>query len=255
MRIDEGLAKKLLSRDNACQKMNETMLFGIRKHKKFEDDGKKHIAEKKAVQCAIDYAKKMQHVIVVKFPMSKYDHWYGSYEILDDLARILRTYRVNSFEIITVNHPKGDLDGSQQLARFFHEDVEYDPATLIRPAGMPVPTDEEVIDALNEYICEYASTLCGHEVSRKVQLSISEGVCNDPKWAGIDKKSCHGCFEWGFENQEREWDFKTALHNRIMQERPPNMTYMMTETNKSTGQTTRTIKSILDPAPYQKNQS
>lgn len=252
---DRRAAEKIRSRDNSCEELYGTIFFGVRKHKKFDDEGKEYQAEKQAVQCAIDYARKMHHEMVVKIPRSPKDHWYGSYEKVDDFTDQVKKYQLNFFEIVTLKHPKGDLDGVEKLARFFHADIEYDPATLIRPANMPVPTDKEVVDNLNEYICAYASDLCGHEVSRKVEIGASTGNCADPKWQGIDKKSFHDRFFFGFADHDTEFAFKTALHNRIMQEGPPNLTYVKTEIDKSSGAEVRVIKSIFDPAPYQKNQS
>ena len=252
MKKDLTKAKRIKSKDNGLREKYGTIIFGIRKQQKKDANGKDLPAEKSAIQCAIEYAEEMSHQIIIKFTESKKDHWFGSYETVIDAVHAIKQNK-KCYEVITVLHPKGPKHGAGPLARYFHADVEFDPKTLQGIKGEPLPSPDKILEDLVELVCSIADELCGHRVSRKVEISASKGRANSKTWDGVDKASYHIKFDFALPNHESAVFLKTAIHNRIMQNRIPYMTFEAT--SEKDGIKTKKIKSIFDPAPYGRNQS
>ena len=247
-----GLAKRIKSKDNGHREKYGTIIFGIRKQQQTDSQGRKLSAEKSAVQCCIEYAESMSHQIIIKFTESKKDHWFGSYASVQDAVEAVKLNK-KCYEVVTVLHPKGVKNGGGKLARYFHADVEFDTKTLQGIDGEAMPGPQKILDDLVNLICDIADDLCGHKVSRKVEICASKGRANSTTWDGIEKASFHIRFDFALPDQETAFFLKTTIHNKIMQNRIPYMTFIMT--SEKDGVKKKDVKSIFDPAPYGKNQS
>ena len=244
-----AFAKTIASKDNGVHTRNGAVFFSVRK------PDPKAKSEKKAIDCAIEFAKAKKHAILIKYTPSKSDHQYGSYETVKAALGLLNAPKSHSYEIVPADLP-----------RYFYADVEFNPQTLVEGDGL---APEDVVDRLINFISDYASEVCGHlqctpetglgaraapptslrdvhAVSRNVQIASSEGESNSKNWVGLEKASYHIKFDFAFADNLSCRAFATAVHNRLCLDAVPYMHY----TDKD-----GKLACVFDRVPYLANQS
>ena len=224
------LAKSIASRDNGIEIRNGSVLFGNRKR----DPKNKDKCEKGALQCALEYAEKMEHTVVVKFELGKKDHWYGSYLLPVDAIAAFSVPDSHYYEILRAQQP-----------RKFYADVEFVYDTILKGDADIILTVEQIFDRVGDVVCDLADELSGQRVPRTIQVATSKGDAVSRAWKGVAKVSAHIVFDFGFPDQRSTRAFADAVVNRINQDAIPYLRY--TKDGR--------IETVVDKVPYMVNQS
>ena len=230
----EKFARSLVSNRNHYQEIYDTIYFGVR-GKKTEED------QMTAIACAIKYAGHVGHKVIVRITLGEprplkgnHDHWYGSYPDPTALEEAFKTFeRKVFFEILPAS-----------LERFHYDDVEFNKATIDKGDLTESWSEEEIIKNILEKIHDFADKLYGVELLRETEILNATGYYE--AW-GMDKPSYHVKHAWGFKDLFQARHFKTLFNDYILKERYPYTTWYDTKKKQ--------VKSIVDPAPYSRNQA
>lgn len=233
------MAKEIMSADNELEEdMNGAILFKNRKapHKTENDS-----VDKGALQCALTLADMLNHKFIVKYADKVKDHWYGSYpDVQTAIDQALSKPDSKYFEILP-----------SKLPRYFYIDLEYLQKTLLGVNDtFNKVSKKTVLNKVIQYVCDYAEELSGRPVSRKTTVAMSLGQANCNTWRGLQKISYHIKFDFAFPDQMSINEFIKTLVIRIMQTKEPLLRYI-----KKDKKGEDVVKSVIDNAPYQKNQS